>query len=513
MNKFIFGQDRATIEDVTAIARGELAHELSDDPEFLARIHRGADVLTRLVGRNVPVYGVTTGYGDSCSTTVPAPLVDQLAAHMYTFHGCGMGQNLSPVQGRAVLATRLQSLVQGYSGVTHGLLRQLDALLQNDITPVIPAEGSVGASGDLSPLSYVAAVLCGEREVYRGDGTIGDAASALSAAGMTPLRLQPKEGLAIMNGTAVMTGLACLALERAEYLAKVTTRITALMSWGIRGNAYHFDEMLFSVKPHPGQQRVAARLRGDLAESPATPDSSRLQDPYSLRCAPHVVGALEDALPWARQLIEIELNSANDNPIIDGEGEQIYSGGHFYGGHVAMAMDTLKVQVANLADLLDRQVALIADPKFNRGLAANLCGVEDQRSAINHGIKALAIGCSAWAAEALKNTMPASVFSRSTENHNQDKVSMGTIGARDCLRTLELTEQVAAGALFAACQGVELRARQEGRSLDSLAEGLRRTLAEVRQVSAFLEEDRRLEHELKTLVGHIQQRRWHLYQI
>jgi histidine ammonia-lyase len=278
------------------------------------------------------------------------------------------------------------------------------------------------------------------------------------------------------------------------------------------GNAHHFDETLFSVKPHPGQQAVAARLRDDLhaGEPPRNPD--RLQDRYSLRCAPHVIGVLEDALPWLRQYIENELNSANDNPIIDGEGRHVLHGGHFYGGHIAFAMDSLKAAVANVADLLDRQMAQMMDVKFNHGLPANLSGALGERRAINHGFKAVQIGASAWTAEALKLTMPASVFSRSTECHNQDKVSMGTIAARDCLRVLQLTEQVASASLLAVCQGVELRLDQGDLSREGLGEDLRAMVAAVREASPRLVEDRALERDLRTLVDQVQSRQWNLYQ-
>jgi histidine ammonia-lyase len=310
-----------------------------------------------------------------------------------------------------VIATRLTSLCKGLSGVSLELLHQLVRLLQYDLLPLIPSEGSVGASGDLTPLSYLAAVLCGEGEVWR-NGVHANAAQALAEAGIAPLRLRPKEGLAIMNGTSVMTALACLAFMRADYLMQLVTRITALASFALDGNAHHFDATLFSVKPHPGLQRVAAWLRHDLACDQMEPNGKRLQDRYSIRCAPHVIGVLADALPWLHESIENELNSANDNPIIDAEGERVLYGGHFYGGHIGFAMDSMKNAVANLADLLDRQMALLVDSRYNNGLPANLSGVQGPRAAINHGLKGLQISVSAWTAEALKLTMPASVFSR-----------------------------------------------------------------------------------------------------
>lgn len=503
-----FNQQRLSIEDVCAIARGDANIELDGATSYRSSIAKGSEFLERLLQEDGAIYGVTTGYGDSCTVDIPADLVEQLPTHLYTFHGCGMGKVLSAEDGRAVLAARFASLSKGYSGVSVELLEQLTLLLQKDIVPIIPEEGSVGASGDLTPLSYVAAVLCGEREVwYQGERR--DTKDVFAELNITPHRLRPKEGLALMNGTAVMTALACQAFERTAYLAKLATRITSLMVIGSHGNAHHFDEILFDVKPHPGQQRVAARLREDLHAGEPPRNPSRLQDRYSLRCAPHVIGIIEDSLDWWRTMIENELNSANDNPIIDAEGEHVLHGGHFYGGHIATVMDNMKTAVANISDLLDRQLAQIVDTKFNHGLPANLSGATGDRAAINHGFKAVQIGASAWTAEALKHTMPASVFSRSTECHNQDKVSMGTIAARDCLRVLQLTEQVTAAALLAACQGAEQRLAMT--SGESLSGGLLETYTALRVLSPTLKEDRALEAELRQLVAAIQQQKIPVY--
>ena len=529
----VFDGTRLRIEDVAALSRRERAAVLSPAAEFRQRIQAGADFVARLLAEEGVIYGVTTGYGDSCTVAIPPELVSELPHHLYTYHGCGAGALLTPEQTRAVLAARLASLSQGMSGVSVALLAQLEGLLKHDILPLIPSEGSVGASGDLTPLSYVAAVLCGEREVSvpcgRGIhgrppegapalGRPGDrpekretmsAAQALKEAGMSPLRLRPKEGLAIMNGTAVMTALACLAYERADYLARLATRLTAMNVVASAGNAHHFDETLFAAKPHAGQQRIATRLRADLASDSPSRNEQRLQDRYSLRCAPHVIGVLEDALPFLRQLIENELNSANDNPLIDPVGERVLHGGHFYGGHIAMAMDTLKTAVANVADLLDRQLALLIDTRFNHGLPSNLSGATGPRVAINHGLKALQISVSAWTAEALKATMPASAFSRSTECHNQDKVSMGTIAARDCLRVLDLSEQVLAAMLVAARQGIALRQRIQ-QDL-ALSPALAAMQADLSDRIELLVEDRALDRELHSLIAAIRSQSWSIH--
>ncbi|KDM91754.1 HAL/PAL/TAL family ammonia-lyase [Photobacterium galatheae] len=505
----VFGNERLSIEDVVDIANGASA-ALNPEPQFQEKIQRGSLFLDRLLQEEGVIYGVTTGYGDSCTVAIPQELVNDLPLHLTRFHGCGLGDDLTHQQSRAVLATRLCSLTQGVSGVSMALLEQLTTLINQDIAPRIPQEGSVGASGDLTPLSYVASALIGEREVfYKGERR--RTAEVFQELGISPIQLRPKEGLALMNGTSVMTALACLAFKRAEYLAQLASRITAMVSVAMQGNSFHFDEALFAVKPHPGQQLVARWIRDDLQASVPPRNSDRLQDRYSLRCAPHVIGALQDSLPWLRQMIENELNSANDNPIIDGDNERVLHGGHFYGGHIAMAMDTLKTAIANIADLLDRQMAQLMDTKYNNGLPRNLSGSTDHQAPINHGFKAVQIGISAWTAEALKHTMPASVFSRSTECHNQDKVSMGTIAARDCLRVLQLTEQVTAASLIASKQAIEIRLKQNEIEEGQLSHALLLMVRSLQESFEFVSEDRPLEDELRQCVTDIQAEKWTLY--
>jgi histidine ammonia-lyase len=506
------GQSPLTIEDIVEIAYRKRPVALSADPAYRRHVEAGAQFLDRLLVEEGTIYGVTTGYGDSVTREVPAHLVNQLPLQLLRFHGCGLGATLSTDLARAVMAVRLVSLGQGYSGVSWPLLERLVALLNADVVPVIPEEGSVGASGDLTPLSYLAALLVGERNAFvRGVET--SAADAHHELGFTPLVLRPKEGLAIMNGTAVMTALACDAYARAEYLTRLCARLTSLACLSLHGNRYHFDEKLFSVKPHPGQAEIAKWIRRDLHAGEPPRNSDRLQDRYSIRCAPHVIGVLRDSLPWMRTFIETELNSTNDNPIVDGSGQRVLHGGHFYGGHIAFVMDSLKNCVANLSDLMDRQLALLVDIKFSNGLPANLSGASPERAGINHGFKAVQIAVSAWTAEALKQTMPASVFSRSTECHNQDKVSMGTIAARDCLRVLQLTEQVAAAHTLATVQALRLRGAQGDRTIrfDDLDRSIRQFAADVAADFPLLEDDRALDSDLRSHVAKIQQRVWPLY--
>nr|WP_228703844.1 aromatic amino acid ammonia-lyase [Acinetobacter larvae] len=485
-----------SIEDVIAVAYQRRPVALPNDAAWRDMIQAGADFLDQLLLEDGVIYGVTTGYGDSCLVEVPVEQAYELPLQLSRFHGCGMGERLDIATARAVLVCRLCSLARGYSGVSLALLERLVCLLNENIIPVIPAEGSVGASGDLTPLSYVAAVIVGEREVY-ADGRIQDTAQVYADKNIAPLTLRPKEGLALMNGTAVMTAMACIQYKRSQQVATAATMLTALNLIALDGNASHFDEVLFAQKPHPGQQAVAAHLRTLLNyQAQQQAQNARLQDRYSLRCAPHVIGVWSDSSRWLRQFIENELNSSNDNPLIDPIGRRVLHGGHFYGGHIAQAMDSLKIMVANIADLLDRQLAQLVDYKMNNGLARNLTAAQAERLPLNHGFKAVQIAVSAWTAEALKHTLAASIFSRSTECHNQDKVSMGTIAARDAQRVVQLTEQVVAALCCAALQAVYLRGASA-----ALSPTLQQFAAWIQQDFQYVVEDRPLQKDLEALVA------------
>jgi histidine ammonia-lyase len=450
-----------TTEQLVRVAGGGARLRLSEDRAWRAKMAAGPERLQGLLDLGERVYGVTTGVGDSCVTTIPVADAAAMQLNLLRFHGCGTGALLSDEESAAVLVSRAASLCTGWSAMPLTILQALCDLVNHRILPRIPYEGSVGASGDLTPLSYVAATLVGERDVS-DRGRLRPAREALDAAGLKPIQLRPKDALSLMNGTSVMTALACLALGRASRLARLTASLTAMASDVTRGNQSHFDDRLFAAKPHAGQRLCARWIREDIGyDSKAAREVQRVQDRYSIRCAPHVVGALLDAMPWIRQTLEVELNGANDNPLIDPETGDVLHGGNFYGGHIGLAMDTLKVAVASLADLMDRQMALICNPATNNGLPANLVARRGPDAILHHGFKAMQISTSALAAEALKLTMPATSFSRSTECHNQDKVSMGTIAARDCLRILELTETVAAIHLLALCQAVDIRSGED----------------------------------------------------
>lgn len=470
------GQRPLSIEDVVALALGEARPAIDADPALRARIDATVRVVREAVASGRAIYGITTGFGASAEFAVSGEVASQMPLNLLRYHGCGTGRVLGEVEAAAVMAVRLASLARGYSAVRLEVLERMCALLSGRVLPCIPEEGSVGASGDLTPLSYIAALLVGEREAWVG-GEVVSARDALRARELAPLALAPKESLAIMNGTSVMTALGCLAWDRARRLARFAAALTAMTSDVLFGVPGHFDDRIFALKPHPGQRTSARWIReGILERDPRDPEQAaprlsyswgegeggvargpRIQDRYSIRCAPHVIGVLVDALPWMRATLETELNGVSDNPLFDPETGEALHGGNFYGGHACFVTDSLKNAIANVADLMDRQLVLLNNPLTNEGLPANLVARQGSDRATHHGFKAMEISASALTAEALKLTMPASVFSRSTESHNQDKVSMGTISARECLRIVELTETVAVIHLLALAQAVDLR--------------------------------------------------------
>ncbi len=491
-----------TLEEIIAVARGKALVKLSRERSFRERIRRSEAMLHSAIRDEIPIYGVNTGYGKSCGKRLTQ---DQVLKHrkdnLIRFHGCGTGEPIGVEATRAAMLCRLLCLSRGYSGVSFGLLEQLAAFLNHRITPVVPGEGSVGASGDLTPMSYVAAALTGKREVfYRGKRM--PAARALKLSGLAPYAFAPKEAISMLNGTSTMTGIAILAVDRADRILRAGISATALTVHALKGKALHFHPTIGEAKPFPGQVHVARRLtellqtRKHIAdiESQARED---LQDPYSIRCAPQIIGVLSDALTWIRQWVETEANSANDNPIFDPETGQPLMSGNFYGGHMAFAMDALKAALASVADMCDRQVALLVDPLFNRGLPADLVRVAEEFFVFHHGFKAMSLSTSALAAEALKLTMPAASFSRSTESHNQDKVSMGTIAARDAERICTLTERVLAIHLLAAVQGCEIRGNLDVRPK------LLVLVQQIRSLSEAVLEDREMDGDIERLARSI----------
>jgi histidine ammonia-lyase len=457
--RLVIGEDRATHADVAAVARRALPVALTESPEWHARMTRGRAAVEARIRAGEPFYGVTTGFGASVVNAVPEADAASIAGNLFRFHGCGVGSPLSAAETRAVLVTRLCQLAAGWSGIRVDTLRAMVRLLEHDILPRIPELGSVGASGDLTPMSYVAAALAGEREVaFRG--AVVPAREAFEIVGLAPIVLAPKETLSIMNGTSVMTALVGLALDRAAAFARAHAVATAWTSFALRGQAAHFDERLFAAKPHPGSITYAGWVRDALmcGARPAL-RPGKVQDPYSVRCAPHVAGVLLDVLAQGAASIEIELNGAGDNPLLDEDTGGVLHGGNFYGSYVTHVADTVKLHVAHAAEVLERQLLVLCHSTATSGVPENLIAVVGAGQAAHHGFKAIEILASALVAEMMKLAAPASPYSRSTEAHNQDKVPMGPIAARDLRRIVELADHVLAISLLASAQATDITGR------------------------------------------------------
>ncbi|MEU9131943.1 aromatic amino acid ammonia-lyase [Kitasatospora sp. NPDC048540] len=509
------GTGELTPATVARLTGGPLREPVGLDGPTTERMRRSVALRERLVASGEPLYGVTTGFGDRNIGHIPAAHATELQHHLIRYHLVGSGPEAPAPVVRATLLIRANCLARGYSGVRPEVVDLLLDCLRHDLLPVIPERGSVGASGDLVPLCYLAALLIGEGTAVH-HGRRRPAREALAAAGLRPLALQPKEALALINGTSFMAAFAVHAAAEARRLAGTAEACTALAVEVLLGNRDHYHPVIHRQKPHPGQVRSAARIRALLDGSQLARDHARvlsdnrpgdgqegyrrldhpIQDRYSVRCAPHVIGVLHDTLDWVDRWLDTEINSTNDNPLFDPDGDRVHNGGNFYGGHVGLAMDSLRVAVASVGDLLDRQLACVVDEKFSNGLTAGLTAptaADDPAAGLHHGFKGAQIACSALVAEALSLGMPATAFSRSTEAHNQDKVSMATIGARSTRTVTALVHEAAAIQLAALCQAADLR----GAHL--LAPGTAEVYRQVRRHLAFMPADRRLDTELAAL--------------
>jgi phenylalanine ammonia-lyase len=501
-----------TIEDVVSLARHGGRCTLS--PEAARRVEATRALKNDLIAREIPIYGVTTGFGDSAHRQISPGKANQLQQNMLRFLGAGTGQTASPEVTRATMLMRANCLAKGNSGVRLELVERLLQMINHDVLPLIPERGSCGASGDLVPLSYVGRTLTGETEVLY-EGEVREAGDVLASLDIEPLELEAKEGLALTNGTSFMSAFAVLAVADAKELAFVADLCTAMASQALLGNRGHFNDFIFQAKPHPGMIESARVIRLLLEGSDLVKDSEErfhadelhgagfrqlersVQDKYSIRCAPHVNGALRDTLEWVERWIAIEINSSDDNPLFDAGLGRVQSGGNFYGGHVGQGMDSLKVALANLCDLMDRQLELVVDEKFNVGLTPNLIPFfsdNDPEAGLHHGFKGMQLSCSALTAEALKLCNPATIHSRSTEAHNQDKVSMATISARDARTIVEIAQNIAAIHLVAICQALDLR------GVEHASRAARAVHALVRSHVPFLAGDRRMDADIAAVV-------------
>jgi histidine ammonia-lyase/phenylalanine ammonia-lyase len=514
MTPVVVDGNSLSLADVVSVARDSAKEVLFSETAQKA-VDESRELKLRLIDTGRPIYGVTTGFGDSVTTQIAPAKAAQLQRNMIRYHLNGTGPLAPDEVVRATLLIRANCLARGNSGIQPAVVERLLDLLRHDVLPQIPERGSVGASGDLVPLCYVASALIGEGQVtFRG--RTHEAGEVLAQLGLQPVALEAKDGLGLINGTSFSAAFAVLAAHDARQLAVTADICTALASEALLGNRGHYAAFIHEQRPHRGQRDSAALLTELLDGSGLSlphnqvvdlndPLEGRghgklrrsIQDRYSLRCAPHVNGVLRDTLEWVDRWLGTEINASTDNPLFDAGADDVHSGGNFYAGHVVQAMDSLKVAVANIADLLDRQLELLVDEKFNNGLTPNLIPrFEDDswEGGLHHGFKGMQLACSAITAEALKTSNPASVFSRSTEAHNQDKVSMAPIAARDARNIVGLTREVTAIHLLAACQALDLR------GTDEMSPRTRAVHELVRSTVPFVDSDRRMDQDIAAVV-------------
>ncbi|PRM99997.1 HAL/PAL/TAL family ammonia-lyase [Aliarcobacter cryaerophilus] len=484
--------------------------EISNDKKFIDHINETHNFLINEIKDGKPIYGITTGYGASGKNYVSYEDSKILQTNLFRFHGCGVGKKLSYKVCKYALIARTISLSKAKSGVSIELLKRLEMLIQKDIIPVIPSQGSVGASGDLTPLSYIAAAVAGEREVYY-KGEIKDVMEVYKELNITPYTFKPKEALAIMNGTTIMSAIALAAIEEFETILDSMESFVAGMFEVLLGDDTPVADFVHLSKPFSGQIQSAKNIKRKIEGSQLThgrddrydkffaDNELNIQDNYSMRCAPQVLGVIRDNLEISKNWVEQEINSVNDNPLIDGVNKKIYTSGNFYGGYVAHAMDTLKICAGNLADLLDKEFALLVDHKFNRGLGENL---KLSTEPFYHGFKAMQITLSSLSADVMKNTTAASIFSRPTESLNQDKVSMGTTAANDFSKMIPDLYNMLSIAFIGMAQAVDIRGK------DLVSPHLKNIYENIRKDVKPLYEDRRMDFDIEKIYTLIEMKKF-----
>ena len=484
--------------------------EISNDKKFIDHINETHNFLINEIKDGKPIYGITTGYGASGKNYVSYEDSKILQTNLFRFHGCGVGKKLSYRVCKYALIARTISLSKAKSGVSIELLKRLEMLIQKDIIPVIPSQGSVGASGDLTPLSYIAAAVAGEREVYY-KGEIKDVMEVYKELNITPYTFKPKEALAIMNGTTIMSAIALAAIEEFETILDSMESFVAGMFEVLLGDDTPVADFVHLSKPFSGQIQSAKNIKRKIEGSKLThgrddrydkffaDNDLNIQDNYSMRCAPQVLGVIRDNLEISKNWVEQEINSVNDNPLIDGVNKKIYTSGNFYGGYVAHAMDTLKICAGNLADLLDKEFALLVDHKFNRGLGENL---KLSKEPFYHGFKAMQITLSSLSADVMKNTTAASIFSRPTESLNQDKVSMGTTAANDFSKMIPDLYNMLSIAFIGMAQAVDIRGK------DLVSPHLTNIYENIRKDVKPLYEDRRMDFDIEKIYTLIEMKKF-----
>ncbi|MGG4448471.1 histidine ammonia-lyase [Brevibacillus sp. HB1.4B] len=484
--------DQLRIEDVVSIARSATHIQLTE--EALNRVRDSRAMVERMVSQQEVVYGITTGFGKFSDVMIHDEDVSKLQENLIMSHACGMGDPYAVEVVRAMMALRINALAKGYSGIREETLLQLVELCNRGVHPIIPQQGSLGASGDLAPLAHMVLVMLGKGEaLVNGKRLSGK--EALSEVGLSPIRLEAKEGLALINGTQAMTAQLCLALYDSRVLLESAELIAAMTIEALRGIPKAFDPQLHLVRPHPGQQESAKRLLQHLSGSKRTTAQGelRVQDPYSLRCLPQVHGATRDTLEYVWTTVTRECNSVTDNPILFTETGDVISGGNFHGQPMAFAADFLAIAMAELANISERRTERLVNPQLS-----GLPGFLTENGGLHSGFMITQYVAASIVSENKVLCHPASVDSIPSSANQEDHVSMGTTSARKLRTIVSNVTKVLAIEYLAAAQAIDFGS-------GDLGTGTARAYEQLRRVIPRLHEDREMHPDLVKAEELIQQ--------
>jgi histidine ammonia-lyase len=456
MMNIVLSGDNLKIEDVVSVAHNDEI-VVSIDERAKDKILASRAFVDEAVDSGKVIYGLTTGFGYFKNVTIDKSKTEELQENIIMSHAVGVGNVLSYPTVRAMMLVRANSLIKGYSGVRLVVIETLIDCINKGVYPFIPEIGSLGASGDLAPLAHMSLVLIGQGEAFVNEKKISGSA-ALANAGITPLRLSSKEGLALTNGTALMAGLGCLNLHRAEQLTKIADIAGAMSLEAMMGSIVPFDSEVHEIRPHVGQQVCAKNFRRLCYESQiihSHEHCDRVQDSYSIRCIPQVHGAVRDTVAHVRKTLEIEINSATDNPLIFAEEKIARSAGNFHGEPIALNMDFLSIAIAELASISERRIAKAVDKNHNEGLPAFL--IPEEHAGLSSGFMIMQYTAASLVSENKTLAHPDSVDSIPTSANQEDHVSMGASATRHTRDIIDHVEQVLAIELMTAAQALDFR--------------------------------------------------------
>lgn len=482
-----------TVEQVVEIARHGAKAALTEQAKQAIQVSR--DIVDKNVAEHKVVYGLSTGFGKFVNVAIPEKDLDQLQYNLIVSDACGVGAPFPDDVTRAIMLLRVNALAKGFSGIRLSTVETLIEMLNKGVHPVIPEKGSVGSSGDLCPLAHMVMPMIGEGEaVYQGKVMAGR--EAMEAAGIPVVTLKAKEGLALINGTCAMMGVASLAVHDAQVVIKTADIAAALTVDALEGIVDPYDPRIQAIRPHKGQIDVAANFRSLLEGSGLTVHQGtvRVQDAYTLRCLPQIHGASRMAYDYVRQVIETEINSVTDNPLIFPDNGDIFSGGNFHGQPVAIAMDTLAIAMAEYANVSERRIERMVNPQLS-GLPGFLTPVEG----INDGFMVAQYAAAALVSENKVLAHPASVDSIPTSANQEDHVSMGTIASRKAATIISHVQSVLAVELICAAQAADFK------DAAKLGKGTRAAYELLRGQVSFMEQDRAIYLDMNKVAEQIRQ--------